>query len=118
MTVPSALVLVVGALLWALLDHRLRVERMNLAARYAVDPPEHPPAQPTPDTEDRPMSMSDQQLRTLGLNHVRRRIAAGDYTEKDIERWTDELGSEVREMVPKPKKKRAKKKSSTSSDKE
>lgn len=66
------------------------------------------------------MSMSEQQLRTLGLSHVRRRIAAGDYTDDDVERWVDELGEGVRDLVPKKPKKSTKKSdtSTTSTDKE
>ena len=45
------------------------------------------------------MALSNQQLRTLGLQYVRRAVAEGKYTENDLERWEKELGCEVREIV-------------------
>lgn len=45
------------------------------------------------------MSMSENELRRRGLNFVRRQIAAGKATKKDVEQWTEELGPEVQEIA-------------------
>lgn len=40
------------------------------------------------------MTMSQQQLRNLGLAHVRKAVASGKYTSADVKRWKAELGTE------------------------
>jgi hypothetical protein len=41
------------------------------------------------------MSMSDQQLHTLGLAHVRKAVASGKAKPADIQRWKKELGEDA-----------------------
>lgn len=49
----------------------------------------------------RPMTLSDNQRRRHGLALVRRTIASGKYTKKDVSRWEDEFGTEtVQELLP------------------
>lgn len=43
--------------------------------------------------------MNEHELRRRGLNFVRRQIAAGRATKKDIDRWAEELGDEVRRIA-------------------
>ena len=45
------------------------------------------------------MSMSQHELRRRGLNFVRRQVAAGKATKKDLERGEKELGPEVRQIA-------------------
>lgn len=46
------------------------------------------------------MTMSKQQLRTLGLSHVRREVAKGKPKPADVKRWKDELGdAAVQEII-------------------
>lgn len=97
--IPAALILVFGAIAWALLDHRLRVRRwmldVELTREMALGLPDS-----EPDKEEPLMTMSDQQLNTLGLSHVRRKVASGKYTAADVKRWKEELGeARVQEIV-------------------
>lgn len=60
------------------------------------------------------MTMSQQQLRTLGLSHVRRAVASGKYTDADVKRWKAELGEgAVDQIVAADKAGRPAKKEST-----
>jgi hypothetical protein len=45
------------------------------------------------------MSMSQQQLRTLGLSHVRRAVASGKYKAADVTRWKEELGDAAVQQI-------------------
>lgn len=50
------------------------------------------------------MSLSDNQLRKHGLSHVRRTIASGDYSKKDVTAWEKEFGADaVQELLPEKK---------------
>lgn len=94
----AALVLVAGLLTYALVDHLLRVRR---ARRFAL-PDAH-----THETHDTPepyesearMSMSKQQLNTLGLARVRKAVASGKAKSSDIERWKKELGADAVQKI-------------------
>lgn len=92
MSTLTAVILALGALGYALLDHYLRLRRV---ARYATPEPAPPEPQPEPPESEERMSMSNQQLRTLGLSHVRRAIASGEYKAADVTRWKDELGEDA-----------------------
>jgi hypothetical protein len=92
MSTLTALVLVAGALAYALLDHVLRIRRAShlLAMPESTEP--HAPDTPEPYESETRMSMSQQQLRTLGLSHVRRAVQGGKVKPADIARWKEELG--------------------------
>lgn len=45
------------------------------------------------------MTMSQNQLRNLGLSYVRRVVASGKYTAADVTKWEAELGPQVHEIV-------------------
>ena len=90
MSAGAALVLVAGLLLWQLLGHYLQVRRDAFDAALLqgmTDPTTPPPIE----SEER-MTMSKQQLNTLGLSHVRREVAKGKYKAADVKRWKEELG--------------------------
>jgi hypothetical protein len=94
----TAAVLVAGALACVLTDHLLRLRR---ASRFAIpeQPEPHVPDTSEPHEEETRMSMSDQQLRTLGLSHVRRRVASGQYKAADVQRWKKELGEDAVQSI-------------------
>lgn len=43
--------------------------------------------------------MNADETRRRGLNFVRRQIAAGKATKKDLDRWAEEIGDEVRQIA-------------------
>jgi hypothetical protein len=45
------------------------------------------------------MKTQSEDQRRRGLNFVRRQVAAGKATKKDIEQWESELGPGVRQIV-------------------
>ena len=51
------------------------------------------------------MTLAAGSRRRHGLAHVRRAVASGNFTEADVERWTEELGDVVagivKELAPK-----------------
>ena len=87
----AALVLVVGGLSWLLMDHYLRIRRARM--HPCPDTPTEPPA-----SEAR-MSMSQQQLQTLGLSRVRRVVASGKYSAADVKKWKSELGEKPVQQI-------------------
>ena len=93
MSTATALLLVAGLIGYALLDHLLRIRR---ASRYATpDATSSTHEAPEPFESEARMSMSDQQLRTLGLAHVRKAVTNGKAKPADIERWKNELGADA-----------------------
>lgn len=95
MSTLTALVLVIGALSWLLLGHYLRVRRAAMAGVGL-----HPPDFPTePSESEARMSMSQQQLRTLGLSRVRKVVASGEYSASDVKKWKSELGDDAVQRI-------------------
>jgi hypothetical protein len=94
----TAAVLVAGALACVLADHLLRLRR---ASRFAVpeQPEPHVPDSSESSESETRMTMSDQQLRTLGLSHVRKAVASGKAKPADIQRWKKELGEDAVQAI-------------------
>lgn len=92
MSTLTAGVLVGGLLAAIALHDRLAVRRIDRRNGIAAD-------SPTTDTSEDRMTMSKQQLQTLGLSHVRREIAKGKYSPADVKRWKGELGDAAVEKI-------------------
>lgn len=93
----------------------------RLRRLHHLDAP-RPLPQPTTDptyTKDRPMSMSANERRRHGLALVRRTIASGKYSKRDIARWEDEFGAEaVQDLLPEDSKSATPSSSTSSKSKE
>jgi len=101
MSMSVAIVVAMGLIAYAVVTHRLAVLR---AERFVP----HAPDDDIGDlTEETRMTLSQQQLRTLALNYVRRAIIDGTYTDIELDRWRTELGADVvDDMLPAKKPKR------------
>lgn len=92
--------------------------RADGAAAAAQTPDPTPPIS-EPEERTRTMSLSQNERRRHGLALVRRTIASGKYSKKDVARWEDEFGAEtVQGLLPEDSKSAPSSSSTSSKSKE